>query len=295
MPPLSPLERAAEPTSAEALDGGPRLGVPVREYVPTARRIRPRDILGSLPIALAFALRDFQSRYKQSLLGPIWLLVQPLTMVAGFTVIFGGVAKIDTGGIPYALFSVVGITVWLTFQVSVLYGTRSIVTNKAMVKSLPVPRIAFVTSTLLASLPQLAIGVVFALVAILLTGRPLIPEMLLLPVCVAWLLVFTYAFTLPLAAWHARFRDVGSTAPFLFQAGLLLSPVAYPLAEAPSALAIVLQLNPMTGIIETWRWCLLGTEVAPLGLALAVAWTVVLALFGWWTFARAEVRFADVV
>jgi lipopolysaccharide transport system permease protein len=295
MQPLSSAGPATEPVLAEPRFSGTPASVAVREHVPVKRRIRARDVITTLPVALVFTIRDFQTRYKQSLLGPLWLIVQPLSMVAGFTVIFGSVAEVDTGPVPYVLFSLVGTTVWLTFQLSVLYGTRSIVANKAMVKSLPVPRLTFVTSTLLSSLPQLAFTTTLTLVAIVIAGRPMLPQMLLLPVCVAWLLVFTYVVTLPLAAWHARFRDVGATIPFLFQAGVLLSPVAYPLSEAPPTLATILQLNPMSGIIETWRWCLLGSEVAPLALAVALAATGVLAVFGWWTFARAEVRFADVV
>ncbi len=267
----------------------------VRELTPTARRIRLRDLWTTLPVAKVLFFRDFQSRYKQSLLGPIWLIIQPLSMLGGFTVVFGSVAEVDTGGVPYVLFSVIGIAVWLTFQVSVLYGTRTIVANKAIVKAIPVPRLSFVTSTLMGSLPQFAFTLVLTFICVVAAGASLRPEMLMLPVCIAWLFVFIYAVVLPLASWHARYRDVGATSPFLFQAGLFLSPVAYPLSEAPSAIATVLALNPISGIIETWRWSLLGTPPGDLALASAVAWTVVLAVFGWRVFARAEVKFADVV
>lgn len=267
----------------------------VREIRPTARRIRLRDITGTLPTAYLFAVRDFQTRYKQSLLGPVWLVVQPLTMLTGFTVVFGTVAEVGTGGVPYALFAIVGVTVWLTFQVSVLYGTRCIVANKGVVKAMPVPRLAFLTATLLGALPQFLFMVVLCVVAVLLTGPSFGPEIFALPLCALWLFALLYGVTMPLSAWHARFRDVGSTVPFVFQAGLFLSPVAYPLSEVPGALRTVMELNPISGVVEAWRWSLLGTEPSTLAIVAGLGWTVGLLTLGWAIFARAEVRFADVV
>ena len=267
----------------------------VREITPTARRIRVRDVFGTLPTAYLFAVRDFQTRYKQSLLGPVWLVVQPLTMLTGFTVVFGSVAEVGTGDIPYALFAIVGVTVWLTFQVSVLYGTRCIVANKAIVKAMPVPRLAFITATLMGGVPQFLFMVLLSVIAAVVAGPSLGPEIFALPLCAIWLFALLYGVTMPLAAWHARFRDVGSTVPFVFQAGLFLSPVAYPLSEVPGALRTVMEFNPISGIVEAWRWSLLGSEPSTLALVVALGWTVALLTLGWAIFARAEVRFADVV
>ena len=267
----------------------------VREITPTARRIRVRDVFGTLPTAFLFAVRDFQTRYKQSLLGPVWLVVQPLTMLTGFTVVFGSVAEVGTGGIPYALFAIVGVTVWLTFQVGVLYGTRCIVANKGIVKSMPVPRLAFVTATLMGGVPQFLFMVVLSVIAALVAGPSLGPEILALPLCAIWLFALLYGVTMPLAAWHAHYRDVGSTVPFIFQAGLFLSPVAYPLSEVPGGLRTLMELNPISGIVEAWRWSLLGSEPSTLAIVAALGWTVALLTLGWAIFARAEVRFADVV
>lgn len=266
----------------------------VRDIVPSTSRLRLRDVFASLPIATVFAMRDFQARYKQSVLGPVWLIIQPLTMITGFTVIFGSVAKVDTNGVPYVLFSTIGIAVWLTFQMAVLYGTRCIVANKAVVKTLPVPRLTFINATLLGSIPQFTFMVLLAIASVLVAWSPGI-EMLMLPVCIAWLLAFCFVVVLPLCAWHARYRDIGATVPFLFQAGLFLSPVAYPLEQAPGTLAKILALNPISGIIEVWRWSLLGTAPDQLAVIAAIGWTAVLGVFGWRTFSRAEVRFADVI
>jgi len=284
-------------TSVEPAPRGQDAGrpLPVRVTTPTARRIRPRDVITTLPMAMVFALRDLQSRYKQSLLGPIWLVVQPLTMLAGFTIVFGSVAKVDTEGVPYALFAVVGIAVWTTFQSSVLYGTRSIVANKGVLSSMPVPRLAFISGTMLGTVPQFLFMVLLAIAAVPVAGRPLGPQLLLLPLCALWLFVLLYAIILPLAAWHTRYRDVGSVVPFMFQAGLFLSPIAYPLSQVPAGLRTVMELNPLSGVVEAWRYALLGSEPSVLALVSAAAWTAVLLGAGWSIFSRAEPRFADVV
>jgi homopolymeric O-antigen transport system permease protein len=267
----------------------------VRVTAPTAKRISVRDVFSTLPVATVLALRDFQSRYKQSLLGPIWLIVQPLTMLGGFTVVFGSVAKVDTHGIPYALFSVAGIAVWTTFQSSVLYGTRTIVANKGIVKAMPVPRLSFVSGTLLGNVPQFLFMVVLALVASPVAGRGFGPELLLLPLCALWLFALLFGIVMPLAAWHTRYRDIGSVVPFLFQAGLFLSPIAYPLSQVPGTLRTIMELNPLSGIVEAWRYALLGSEPSMLAVGSGLAWTALLLSAGWAIFARAEPRFADVV
>jgi lipopolysaccharide transport system permease protein len=267
----------------------------VRVSVPTSRRIRPRDVFASLPMATVLALRDFQSRYKQSLLGPIWLLVQPLTMLAGFTIVFGSVAEVDTQGIPYALFAVVGITVWTTFQMSILYGTRCIVANKGIINAMPVPRLSFVSGTLLGNVPQFVFLVVLTLAAVPIAGHGFGPELLLLPLCALWLFTMLYALVMPLAAWHTRYRDVGNVVPFLFQAGLFLSPIAYPLSEVPEGLRTAMELNPLSGMVEAWRFAVLGSQPSELALVAAAVWTVLLLIVGWRLFSRAEPRFADVV
>jgi lipopolysaccharide transport system permease protein len=269
--------------------------IAVREITPRARRIRPRDVLTTLPMAIVFALRDFQTRYKQSLLGPIWLVVQPLTMLGGFTVVFGSVAKVDTHGIPYALFSVVGITVWTTFQYSVLYGTRCIVANKSIINAMPVPRLSFISGTLLANVPQFLFMTLVAIVAVPASGRGFGPQVLLLPFCALWLFALLYGVIMPLAAWHTRYRDVSSVVPFLFQAGLFLSPVAYPLTQAPPGLRTVMELNPLSGIVEAWRWALLSSPPSQFAIISSLIWTIALLIVGWTIFSRAEVTFADVV
>jgi lipopolysaccharide transport system permease protein len=296
---MAAIPEAAAATRTDAEAGHAEEGA-VRDYgerliEPTARRVRLREIFTTWPVTKVLVLRELQSRYKQSALGPIWLAVQPLAMAGGFTVVFSGVADVSTGGVPYVLFSLIGITVWLAIQMSVIYGTRTIAANKVLVQSVPVPRLALILSSILTVLPQFVFTLVLSFICVLALGLGLRVEMLAVPALTVWLFLFLLFLILPLASWHARYRDVGSTVPFLFQAALFLSPVAYPLSEAGGTLQTLLAFNPVTGLIEAWRWCLLGSTPDALSLLLAGGWTLVIGVFGWRTFVKAEVRFADVV
>jgi ABC-type polysaccharide/polyol phosphate export permease len=262
---------------------------------PAKSLVRIRDIWTTLPVVRVLAVRDFKARYKQSALGPLWLLIEPLGVLGAFTVIFNGVSKVDTHGIPYALFALVGVTVWSFFQPSLAFGVRCHTSNKRLINSVACPRIAFVTATVAGSVPQLALTLVLLLIAVVaLTGVPPAGAVLL-PLCIAWLVVLSYSLVLALSALNVRFRDVSSIVPFILQGALFLSPIGYPASAAPPGIATVLTLNPLTGLIETWRWCLLGSAVSILSVLIALGWTAVLAVGGWLVFKRLEPKFADVI
>jgi len=221
-------------------------------------------------------------------------MIQPLGMLGAFTVVFGGVADVDTGQVPYALFALVGVTVWTFISSAMGAGVRAHVMNQKLIKLVPCPRVVFVTANLLATLPYLAAPLILTLLAIpLIHGLPL--AVLTLPLAIAWLCVLVYGWNLLLSSVNVRFRDVGQMIPFVLQGGLFLTPVAYPLSEASPSLQTVLACNPMTGVLELWRWCLLGTPPDQLALIVAVASTPLLMVGAWYVFARLEPRFADVI
>jgi lipopolysaccharide transport system permease protein len=267
----------------------------VRTIVPAKSLVRVSDIWATLPVVRVLAVRDFKARYKQSALGPLWLLIEPLGVLGAFTVIFNGVTKVDTSGIPYVLFALVGVTVWSYFQPSLALGVRCHTANKRLINSVACPRIAFVTSTLVGSLPQLSLTLVLLLIGVVaLAGAPPISA-LLLPLCVVWLLVLAFSLVLALSALNVRFRDVSSIVPFILQGALFLSPIGYPADQAPPTIAAFLSINPLTGLIETWRWCLLGSSADLVSVGIALGWTVLFAVGGWHLFKRLEPKFADVI
>jgi homopolymeric O-antigen transport system permease protein len=262
---------------------------------PAKRRVSLRDLPALLPAARVLAQRDFKVLYKQSALGPLWLAIQPLGVLGAFTVVFSGVADIDTGGTPYALFALVGITVWTFVSACIATGTRCFTRSKRMVRLTNAPRAALAIAAVSSALPQLAVPVLLTLIAVVAFGEGLGPEVVALPFMALWLYALTFVVVLMLAALNVRFRDVTSLVPFLLQAGLFMSPVAYPLSEVPNGLDTVIKLNPLTGVIEAWRWSILGTSPDELALVLAGVGTLVTAVVAWWVFTRLEVRFADVI
>ena len=135
-----------------------------RVIVPAKSRIKLSELRRDLPVVRVLAARDFKVKYKQSLLGPLWLLIQPLGLLVAFFVAFRGLADVQTGDIPYALFALVGLSVWAFFQASLTIGTTSLVTNVHLVKLTPCPRLAFPIASLVASLPAVAVTTAATLV-----------------------------------------------------------------------------------------------------------------------------------
>jgi ABC-type polysaccharide/polyol phosphate export permease len=264
-------------------------------YKPVKSRVKVRELWTTLRLARMLGLRDIRVKYKQAALGPLWLLIAPLGMLAAITIAFSGITDVDTGGVPYVLFALVGLTVWTFVQLSASLGSGALVANGGLVRRSSLPRVALITGAVVGNLPPVAVMFVVAVGGALLSGGlPL--QALLLPVFIVWLVVFTLALSMMLAVLAARFRDTVAVMPLILQAGIFVSPVGYSLDGAPKNIHLLLSLNPISGIIEAWRWSILdipNPQWAVMGIA--VIWTVVLSVVGWWTFARLEVNVADYV
>jgi lipopolysaccharide transport system permease protein len=263
--------------------------------VPTKKRVGLGEIWRSRELARVVAARDLKVKYKQSLLGPPWLVLQPLGMLAALIVAFNGVADVDTNGVPYIPFALTGLAVWTLIQMTLLNGAHAFIQNALMIRRVACPRIAFVTGALLANLPAPAVVLVGALVTLLASGQGLPLQALLFPLIVVWLIVFTFLLVCVFASLAVRFRDIQSLLPFWSQAGVFLTPVGYSLSTAPGKVETVLAFNPLSGLMEITRWCLLDIPVAALPIAVSVVFILLLAWGGWQVFARMEPTFADVI
>jgi ABC-type polysaccharide/polyol phosphate export permease len=263
-----------------------------RTFVPTKRRIRLSEIWASRHIARIAALRDTRVKYKQSLLGPIWLVLQPMGLLIAVLVAFSGVTHTNTGGVSPLLFTLVGVTVWTFVGATISSGTTSMIANAALVRRSACPRTALVIGAILTNLPTLAVMTCLSIVLALIINGPFV-QMLLLPLLLLWTLVLLWGPCMVLAGIATRYRDTVAVVPMLMQAGAFLSPVGYSIDSAPHYLQILLLLNPAAGLIEIWRWSMLG--IAPVAGAVisCVLETVVLAYVGWRIFSRAETTFAD--
>ena len=267
----------------------------IQTIEPAKRRVRLRDIPASLPVTRVVSVRDFKVRYKQAALGPLWLFIQPLGILVAFIVVFDGVAQVDTSGVPYALFALVGITVWTFASASLAYGVRAQITNREIIRYVDCPRLAFVTSTIVASLPNLAVPLLLTFASMAVLGHAPPIAILALPLCIAWVFLLLWGLALGLSAANVRFRDVNAFVPFFLQGGMFLTPIAYPLEEAPPRLADILMLNPFSGVIELWRWSMLGAELNLAAVIIAALGTAIILVLGWRLFTRLEVRFADLI
>lgn len=266
----------------------------VRVYEPVRRRVPLRELWESRAVMRIIGMRDIVVKYKQSALGPLWLLFQPLGTLAAVTIAFSAVAGVATGDVPYVIFALVGLAVWNFVQLSMSSSTESLIRNATLVRRSVCPRSALMTAQLASNLPPFAVLLSVTLVATI-ANRGLPIQALLFPLLVAWLMVLALGLVLIVGSLSARFRDATSAIPLIAQAGIFLSPVGYPADAADGIARVVIALNPVTGVIEAWRWALLDIPADALLVGISAGFTLALATLGWRLFTRMEVRFADYV
>jgi len=268
-------------------------GAMERVIRPAKRRIRFLDMFGEGQIIRVLAARDLKVKYKQSLLGPLWLVFQPLALLAGFLVGFRGLGHVQTAGVPYVVFALVGLTVWSFFQASMTIGTACVISNPQYVRSTPCPRIAFPPAAIITSLPAFGITAAGAVIAAAVTGS-LSPRVLLLPLATLWLMALTLGAVWMTSALTVRYRDMNSALPFFLQVGIFLAPVGYPIDKLSSAVQAIVSVNPLTGVLEATRWIVLSGYHPSPGPIIAAAVTSILIVFaGWRVFSRLETTMAD--
>jgi lipopolysaccharide transport system permease protein len=262
--------------------------------VPATRRIRLRDVAAYGAVFRVLLSRDIRSRYKQSFLGPLWLVFQPLALLAAFSVVFSNNERVAED-IPYGTYALVGLSVWAFFQASMTMGTASIVGNFMLVRRTPCPRFAFALSGALSSLPTLVLTLAAMLIVVALTAS-FSWQVLVLPFLIAWLILLTIGAVALTSALAVQFRDVVNAMPFLLQVGVFMAPIAYELDQLGGIARSIVMLNPLTGLIEAWHWAMLpGIEVESTAVAISATMTLVTAVAGWRVFTRYEPVMADVI
>ena len=270
----------------------------VTEISPAGRSLRAdlRELWRYRDLLELLTSRDVNIRYKQSAIGMGWAVLQPLALMFVFTVVFGRFAKLPSDGVPYPLFVISGLLPWQYFSRSLTGSSQSLVTGSALVSKVYFPRLILPVSKTFSGLFDLGIG--FVLLALAMAWYRVAPSwtVLMLPVFVAISMLSALAVGLWLTALNARFRDVGIMVPFMLQVWMFMSPVAYSAKVVPQHLKLLYSLNPMVGVIDGFRWALLG-KAPPDPMAMAASLLVMLLLLvtGLAYFRRAERTFADVV
>jgi lipopolysaccharide transport system permease protein len=240
--------------------------------------------------------RDLKIRYRQTLIGVGWVVLQPLITMVVFTIIFRRVAQIPSDGIPYPIFVFSALLPWNLFAHSLTRGTGSVVMNAQLVSKIYFPRLILPISGVLSPLVDFAIG--FAILAGMMIWYGTLPHwgIVTLPFFLLLATSTSLAVGLWLSALNVRYRDVGHAVPFLTQIWMFASPVAYPISVVPENWRFLYSFNPMVGVIEGFRWALLGKE-SPDFVAMAVSAVMVFVVLlpGLVYFKYTERTFADVV
>jgi lipopolysaccharide transport system permease protein len=243
-----------------------------------------------------FIWRDVKVRYKQTVLGVAWAVLQPFFTMVVFSLFFGGLAKVPSDGVPYPIFSYTGLLPWTFFAHGVTQSANSVVTNANLINKVYFPRMAIPIAAVLSGLADLLPAFVVLVGMMFYYGIVPSAQIIWLPAFVLLAAIAALGVGIGLAAINVHFRDVRHTVPFLVQSWLFLTPIAYPSSLLPEQWKTLYALNPMVGVVEGFRWALLATEPAPgpilwVSAAAAIVLLIATALY----FRRLERTFADVV
>ena len=258
--------------------------------------LRLRELWNAHELVYFLVWRDVKVRYKQTLLGVAWAVLQPLLTVVVFTLFFNRVAQISSESLPYPVFALAGLVPWLFFSNAVSLASASVVANANVLTKVYFPRLAIPLATTLSGAPDFLIG--FVLLLIVMAAYGIVPglTLLALPAFVAIAVVAALGIALWLSSLNVLYRDVRYIVPITIQLWLLATPIAYPVSGLSSPWNVLLGLNPMAGAVEGFRWAVTGAAAPPLGMvALSAAVAAVLVVSGAYYFRGMERKFADVI
>lgn len=239
--------------------------------------------------------RDVKVRYKQTALGAIWAIAQPLLAVAVFTVFFGILAKIPSDGLPYVLFGLAGLLPWQFFSTALSQSANSLVNSANLVRKVYFPRLTVPIASTLAALVDF--GITFVVMLAMMAYFQVVPTLtiLLLPLFLLLALMTVMGMGLWLSAINVQYRDVRHIVPFMIQFWMYATPVVYPSSLVNEPWRTLYGLNPMVGVVEGFRWALLGTNPPGAMIAVSASISVILFVTGLFYFQRVERKFADVI
>jgi len=240
--------------------------------------------------------RDIKVRYKQTALGAAWAIIQPVFTMVVFSLFFGRLAKMPSDGIPYPIFAYAALVPWTFFASSLSQSSNSLVGSANLIKKVYFPRLAIPISTVLSEVIDFFLAFVVLLGMMLYYGITPSANVFYLPLFLLLALVTALGVGLWLSAMNVQYRDVRYVVPFIAQFWMFATPIAYPSSLLPEPWRTVYGINPMAGVVEGFRWALLGTNTAP-GLMVGVSSLAasLILVTGAFYFRRMEKTFADVV
>lgn len=296
---VSQAQVATAPTSsAFPMAGTPRISTPVtiirpsRGWVP----LKLSELWATRELLYFLIWRDLKVRYKQTILGVAWAVIQPLFTMVVFSIFFGRLAKVPSDGLPYPVFAYCALLPWQLFSRALTDAGNSLVGSQNLITKIYFPRLFIPATPILAGLVDFGIASVILLGMMAYYGLVPTAAIWTLPFFVALAMASSLAVGLWLSALNVQYRDVRYTLPFLTQIWLFITPIAYPSSLVPESWRALYGLNPMAGVVEGFRWALLGKSEGPGPLlAVSTAMVAILLIGGLYYFRRMEKTFADVV
>jgi len=276
--------------------GGDTEEIPPLEIYPASgwRFLDVRELWNYRELVYFLAWREIKVRYKQTAIGVAWAVLQPLAMMVIFTVFFGKLAKIPSEGVPYPLFAYAALLPWQLFSRTITESTNSLVADQRLITRVYFPRIIIPISTTIAAVVDFVIAAGLLLVLMLIYGVVPGAAAVWLPAFVLLMIVTALGVGFWLSALNVEYRDVAYTIPFLNQFWFFLTPVVYPSSLVPERWQVLYGLNPMVGVVEGFRWALLGVGKGPSPmLAVSILIAVALVISGIIWFQRREQNFVD--
>jgi len=270
----------------------------VTEISQASRSLRNdlREIWAYRDLLTLLIRRDISIRYKQSAIGIAWAVVQPIVLMTIFSIVFGRFAKLPSDGYPYTVFTLCALLPWLYFARALTGTSDSVVNASNLVTKIYFPRLIIPLSKTISGLVDFVIA--FGVLALVLAWYGIMPgpAILVLPLFIAIATITAFALGLWLTALNVKYRDIGLLVPFITQIWMYASPIAYSTSLVPEHWRWVYSLNPIVGVVEGFRWSLLGKEPPPLGpMLLSLAIVLLLLVGGLVYFRRTERTFADVI
>lgn len=254
-----------------------------------------KELFAYKDLFITLAQRDFKVRYTQTFLGLVWAILQPLITLFILVLVFGKVVSVDTGNIPYILFVLGGMCGWQYFAFVVSQSGTSLIGAQAMIHKIYFPRLIIPLSKALVGLIDFAIILFLFLVMMAFYSYKPGISIMYLPVFIALTIVASLAAGIWISALSIRFRDFQVIIPYLLQVGLYITPIAYPINLIPEKYKFIFFLNPMTPVIQGFRWCLLGVDPPDIRSFISYGFVVFLFISGLYYFKKTERTMADIL
>jgi lipopolysaccharide transport system permease protein len=264
---------------------------PPRKWVP----VDFKELWAYRELIAAFTMRDVKLRYKQTGLGIAWAVLQPLLTMVIFTIFFGGLAHIPSDGVPYPLFVLAALLPWTLFSDGLTRSTTSMVMNSNIMTKVYFPRLIMPLASIISPLVDFAVSFIILLAMMVYYGVAPTLNVIFLPLFIFLALATSLGVGLWLSALNVKYRDFQYTVPFLIQIWMFMSPVVYSSSLVPASLRVWYGLNPMAGVIEGFRWALLGTGTPSAMILVSVGMVILLLVSGMFYFRRMEQYYADIV